>query len=45
MRRRIPWLGALLVASLILIAGVTFLGYHAAVAAYFAPAPHACGGG
>jgi hypothetical protein len=37
--------GALLVASLIRITGVTFDRYHGAFAAYFAPAPHACGGG
>jgi hypothetical protein len=45
MRRRILVLGALLVASLILITGVTLVRYHGAFAAYFAPAPHTCGGG
>jgi hypothetical protein len=44
MRRRILVLGTLLMASLILITGVTFARYHGAFAAYFAP-PHTCGGG
>jgi hypothetical protein len=44
MRRQILVLGALLVASLILITGVAFARYHGAFAADFAP-PHACGGG
>jgi hypothetical protein len=45
MRRKILVVGALLLASLILITGVTFARYHAAFAGYFAPAPHSCGGG
>jgi hypothetical protein len=45
MRRRILVLAALLMASLILIAGVTFATHQRAFAAYFAPAPHTCGGG
>jgi hypothetical protein len=45
MRRRIPVIVALLVASLILIVGDTFIRFHEALAAYLAPAPHTCGGG
>jgi hypothetical protein len=45
MRRRILVLAALLLASLLLIAGVTFATQHRTFAAYFTPAPHSCGGG